>query len=137
MVLIWLLTVTFDCCVIWILFLFIIICYPVRASIPLLCVNCSVNRCAFLYLPMMIMCHTWSGVLGCHLEYLQCFCLIDLGDIVLAAMGDVVCIFCFLWLFNLSLGCVSYMIYCCGYDLFSPSLCHEPMIHHLCTELLP
>ena len=60
--LIWLLTITFDCCVIWIIFYFIINCYPICVSIPLLCVTNPIQWCVFLYLPIVIMCHTWLGM---------------------------------------------------------------------------
>ena len=58
-VLIWLPTVTFDCHIIWIFFLFIINCYPICDSIPLLCVSYNVHCCIVLYLPTVIICHIW------------------------------------------------------------------------------
>ena len=64
-VFIWLFTITVNWPLIWVLFLLSINCYPIWAAIPcdvilhvtLLCATCNVQRCVFIYLLIVIMCH--------------------------------------------------------------------------------
>ena len=100
-------SVTVNWQVNWVLFLLIINCYPILATIPydvvlhltLLCVTWNAHRCVFIYSLIVsmsyILLNIFSKCFRMPSMYLQCFCSIDPGGNVLLLWVLLLHFYCF------------------------------------------